>query len=118
VEHLRVPLIVVLGHTGCGAVDSAWAGGEYSENLKELLKPLENVVARVRRKLPPNTDSEKAKETVIRANAISAAASILENASGVAARVRTGELMLVQAIYNIGSGEVHRLPLPAKALPR
>jgi carbonic anhydrase len=112
VEHLRVPLIVVMGHTGCGAVDSAWAGGSYPANLEKLLKPLEAVVANVRKTLPPDTGSDKAKEMIIRANVNSAAATILKRASEVAARVLSGDLLVMRAIYNIGSGEVLWSPSP------
>jgi carbonic anhydrase len=111
VEHLGVPLIVVMGHTHCGAVDSVWAGGKHPANLSGLLHPLEGVAASVKRTLPPNTDSAKAKEIITRANVDNAASAILEKASGVAERMRAGDLMIVQAIYDIGSGEVLWQPL-------
>jgi carbonic anhydrase len=37
VEHLHAPLIVVLGHTKCGAVAAALAGGEAEGNIGELI---------------------------------------------------------------------------------
>ena len=33
VDHLRIPLVVVVGHTNCGAVGGAFSGGEYPSNL-------------------------------------------------------------------------------------
>ena len=37
VEHLKVPLVVVVGHNSCGAVTSAFAGGKYSKNLQTII---------------------------------------------------------------------------------
>lgn len=37
VEHLGVPLVVVVGHTSCGAVTGAVEGGENPENLQSII---------------------------------------------------------------------------------
>lgn len=37
VEHLGVPLVVVLGHDGCGAVTAATEGGEVPGHLDSLV---------------------------------------------------------------------------------
>ena len=37
VGHLKVPLVVVVGHNSCGAVTSALAGGKYSKNLQTII---------------------------------------------------------------------------------
>jgi len=37
VEHLNVPLVVVVGHSSCGAVNGAFHGGEYPENLQTII---------------------------------------------------------------------------------
>jgi Carbonic anhydrase len=45
VEHLKVPLVMVLGHEECGAVTAAVQGGEnrgYIENILEKIKPSVN----------------------------------------------------------------------------
>ena len=38
VEHLHTPLVIVLGHTQCGAVKAAIDGGQIEGNLGELIK--------------------------------------------------------------------------------
>lgn len=110
VEYLNVPLILVMGHTHCGAVDSIWVSGELPGNLDTLLAPLKGVALRVRYSLPMSTDDAKAKEEVIKANVKNTAAIILEDAEGVAKRIRSGDLTILQAVYDIGSGEVVWLP--------
>lgn len=37
VEHLETPLVVVVGHSSCGAVTGAFDGGEYPENLASII---------------------------------------------------------------------------------
>lgn len=39
-EHLHSPLIMVLGHEGCGAVKATIDGGEFSENIGEIAKQI------------------------------------------------------------------------------
>ncbi len=41
VEHLNVPLVVVVGHSGCGAVTAAYSGGEYPDALQSILNRIE-----------------------------------------------------------------------------
>lgn len=40
VEHLGVPLVVVMGHTSCGAVTGAFEGGEYPHNLQSIINTI------------------------------------------------------------------------------
>jgi carbonic anhydrase len=42
IEHLKTKLVVVCGHSKCGAVTAAYSGGEFSPNIKrivDLIKP-------------------------------------------------------------------------------
>src|SRR6516165_380132 len=41
VEHLKAPLIVVVGHEKCGAVDAALSGGELHGNIAKLIKEVQ-----------------------------------------------------------------------------
>ena len=44
VEHLGVPLVVVLGHDSCGAVTAAVKGGEAPGHLKDLVEFIQPAV--------------------------------------------------------------------------
>lgn len=48
VEHLHAPLIVVMGHTRCGAVAAAVAGGEAGGHVQSIVDSLAFVVAAAR----------------------------------------------------------------------
>jgi carbonic anhydrase len=44
-EHLKAPLIVVVGHSRCGAVTGAFEGGEYPENLKTIIDAISPAIS-------------------------------------------------------------------------
>jgi len=44
VEHLKTPLVVVLGHEECGAVTAAVQGGETHGNIAEIIKKIKPAV--------------------------------------------------------------------------
>lgn len=46
VEHLHVPLVIVVGHSKCGAVTGAFGGSDHSpENLKGILDTISGSIA-------------------------------------------------------------------------
>lgn len=47
VDHLGVPLVMVLGHERCGAVEAAFKGGHVVPAIAPLLRPLAHAVASV-----------------------------------------------------------------------
>src|SRR5205814_6637151 len=49
VEHLGARLLVVLGHSSCGAVDAALKGGSASPNLRALVERIAPAAARAKR---------------------------------------------------------------------
>lgn len=50
VEHLKVPLVVVLGHERCGAVDATVKGGEAPGHIRVLVSNIIRAVDKVRSK--------------------------------------------------------------------
>jgi carbonic anhydrase len=44
VKHLNVPLVAVVGHSGCGAVSAAVKGGKHPENLRYIIDNITAVV--------------------------------------------------------------------------
>ena len=89
-EHLKCPLIVVLGHSCCGAVTSAVGKAEVGGYLQKIMDKINSVIG----------DMEDVDEA-IDANAKSIVAEIKENAV-----VKEAGAVVVQALYDIGSGEV------------
>jgi len=44
VEHLNVPLVVVVGHSACGAVAGSLGGGEFSDNLQSIINAIKPAI--------------------------------------------------------------------------
>jgi carbonic anhydrase len=51
-EHLHSPLLLVLGHESCGAVEAAVEGGHFPPGIEAIVRKIEPAVAIARRKHP------------------------------------------------------------------
>jgi carbonic anhydrase len=106
--HLETQLFVVLGHSGCGAVQAALAARSSGAQersriqllLEEILPGLENVDAQ----LPPAQQMERAVEANVRWSM----RQILETPEG-RARTAVGRVKLVGAVYELDTGRVRLL---------
>lgn len=107
---LKIPLLVVLGHTGCGAVASALGLLEGAKpatpNLKKLLAPILPAARRARKGRSPGPKRleaavrENVRETIRRLRFLSPMLRSLE---------RRGRLCLQGAVYHLETGEVEWL---------
>ena len=103
VEHLHVPLIVVLGHTKCGAVTAAVAGGEAPGHLKSIVESLSAAVAMAKKKPGDPVDN------AVRINAKQEANALTQTEPIVAEAAKAGSVMVVAAKYDIATGQVEFL---------
>lgn len=95
VAELAVPLILVMGHSGCGAVTAAMASNPLTPLLEELVAP-------IRASLEPGADLAQA----VRRNATAAAAALPRRSALLRQAVAEGRLTIQAAYFDIGSGEV------------
>lgn len=95
-EHLGTPLVVVLGHTQCGAVDAALSGGAHGA--------IASITDEINACVPAGTDAREAEILNVQ-NSIS---RILES-EAMAGLVKEGKVAVVGAVYDIVSGEVRFL---------
>lgn len=103
VSHLKIQLIVVLGHEGCGAVAASLP--EASRPDGSQIAFLYDCIAPALEDLPPLRDSKaRMREAVVR-NVLHQKA-LLENDSIVKEAVESGRVQVVGAYYEIGSGAV------------
>ena len=103
VEHLHVSLIVVLGHTKCGAVTAAVAGGEAPGHVKSIVESLSSAVAMAKKKPGDPVDN------AVRINAKQEASALTQAEPIVAEAVKAGSVMVVAAKYDIATGQVEFL---------
>lgn len=100
---LKAPLIVVVGHSKCGAVDTALKGKELpSDNLKKLIG-----LIHLGDKLPK--DKDEALDAAIRNNIQYHARQLTEQSTIIKDFVSSGRVKIVTGVYSLKSGEVEWL---------
>jgi carbonic anhydrase len=108
VGKLKVPLIVVLGHEKCGAVEAALKGDPLPGNLGKLVKSIHVGKRHAGKGLPRG--KKAALEAAIRANATWQAEQILRQSDVLRELAQTGRVLVVPGVYSLITGEVTWLP--------
>ncbi len=126
VGHLGARLIVVLGHTHCGAVTAVVEESPLGPNLTQLVKPIIPAVARARSENPGMRGAPLV-AAAIRANIEQAATDLRRRSPEIAAAVIHGNVRVLGANYDLETGEVTffepasvpptELPAAAQAAP-
>jgi carbonic anhydrase len=106
--HLKTPLLVVLGHEGCGAIQAALEtmhkGVQHRSRIRLLVDSLLPGLAELDPHLPPSAQLAQAVERNVRWTV----RTIIESPEGQA-RVAEGRVKFVGAIYEIETGRVRFL---------
>jgi len=105
VEHLGVPLLVVLGHTKCGAVSAAANHAEAHGKLAALLASLAPAVKKVESEHPGLKGDALIRE-VTRANILNTIDNLLAQSPVLRAAHEKGSLVIRGAIYDVSTGQV------------
>ena len=95
---LEVPLILVLGHSGCGAVKAAMGAKPLTPLLEDLVKP-------IRASLQSGDDLTQA----IEANARHAAGQLTQRSAVLRDAQASGKVKIASAFFDIKSGKVSLL---------
>jgi carbonic anhydrase len=101
-EHLHAPLVVVLGHTKCGAVDATVAGGEAPGDIAAIVRRIKPAVALA--KAEGATGADLQAESVLFNVELQTKAA--ERSKILDELVHEGKLEIVGAVYDITSGEI------------
>ena len=107
-SHLGTPLVVVLGHEGCGAIhaalDTMHKGIQHRSRIQLLVDSILPAVKNVDPRLPESEQLSQAVENNVRLTV----RTILESPEGKA-RLAEGGMKIVGAIYEIETGHVRFL---------
>lgn len=102
VEHLDVPLIAVLAHDSCGAVNAACAAADSGEMPDGFVRDLlERIVPNVRAARARGITST---EGIERAHACAVMSLIVERSPLIAERLSSGRLAMVTLKYQLSDG--------------
>ncbi len=112
---LEIPLILVLGHTQCGAiysaVDNVYTDSVFTTNEEKLLTPLLPLAMRscLTKPNPSKEELIQLKEEIIVENVWKEMSQIMRLSKAARHRMRNGQLKIVGAVYNIQTGVVNWL---------
>jgi carbonic anhydrase len=110
VDHLHSTVLVVLGHQKCGAVSAACSGEKMpSRNLEAIVDKINPAVAQAKTYAKP----DDLIESVVKENVHQSAKDVLANSEILREAVKAGKLTVIEAEYQLDSGAVVRLNLPA-----
>jgi carbonic anhydrase len=99
-EHLGTGLIVVLGHTNCGAIAATIKGGKAPGNIGKLVRELKPAVARAGKLKGDhflNAVRENVNCTAVKIRCCGPALKHLE---------KSGKIKIIEAVYDICTGRV------------
>lgn len=100
VEHLHVPLVMVLGHERCGAVSAAVAGGHPHGHVDYLVKAIQPAVTRAKSRPGDPLDN------AVRANVINTVETLKTSQPVLSTLVSRRKVRVVGARYDLDSGNV------------
>jgi len=103
--HLNTPLLVILGHTGCGAVTAVTTEAKLGGNIAPLVANIKPAVEKAAAANPHLSQSELVPEA-IKANCWQSIEDLFKTSPEVCELVKAGKLKVVAAIYNISTGKV------------
>ncbi len=105
VEYLGTPLVIVMGHSCCGAVKAVADHGLLPGNLAGLSEKIIRSVDKVS-KDEPGTPPEKLLDKAVVANVWQSIEDLLKGSKGVRDRVTTAHVKVLGAFYHIDTGKV------------
>lgn len=107
VQHLGSSVLVVLGHTGCGAVNAACSGDKMpTAGLQAIVDKITPAVSQAKK---VEAKSDALVELAIKENVHQSARDVLSNSEVLRHFVHDGKLTVFEAEYHLDTGEVVRL---------
>ncbi len=110
VAHVNTPLLMVLGHTGCGAVTAVineveGRNAKWERNIPPLVAPIVPAVKRAKADHPDQCCAALL-PAAVEENVWQALLSIFKASPATRELVKSGKVMAVGAIYDLPSGQV------------
>ena len=103
--HLHTPLMIILGHTECGAVSAVASGAALHGSIPSLVDNIVPAVERARHANPGVSDKDLI-PFAVRENVFESIASTLTHSQEIRDLVTEGKLRVVGAVYDIDTGIV------------
>ena len=108
VDHLGTPLLVVLGHTKCGAVTAVTTNAALHGNIPPLVDNIRPAVVKAQA-ANPNLQGEALVPEAIKANCWQAIDDLFQSSPATRDKVKSGAVKVVAAVYDVANGRVEWL---------
>jgi carbonic anhydrase len=108
VGHLNTPVLLVLGHTSCGAVTAAAQNAKLHGNLPFLINQIKPAVAKAKSSSPTASGDELVSKS-IKANVWLTMENTFRKSAEVRELVGKGKLLVIGGIYDLHTGQVNWL---------
>jgi carbonic anhydrase len=106
VEHLGSTMVLVMGHTGCGAVKAACSGDKMpTPNLQAIVDQINPAVTLAK----TQAQGDAVLDAAVRDNVDQSAKDLLAHSDVLHHMVDEGKINLVKAVYHLDTGKVERL---------
>ncbi|GHT34781.1 carbonic anhydrase [Planctomycetales bacterium] len=104
VAHTGTALVVVLGHTKCGAVTAACTGGGHEGNIESLVQAIAPAVLAA--EASSGKTGKDVIEDAIKANVFVQIKALLDGSGILREAVKANKALVVGAVYDITTGKV------------
>ncbi len=105
VDHLQTPLLVVLGHTHCGAVTAVALSHEVHGSIPQLVDNITPAVARAKAK-GSNLSQDDLVAHAVNENVWVSIEDLLNRSEATRSLIKAGSLRVVGAVYDLETGRV------------
>lgn len=105
IQHLDTPLLVVLGHTRCGAINTVIENVAPHGAVSRLVDNITPAVEKAQAD-HPELPGEALAPQATKANVWQSIGDLLTQSRAVRERVRNGKLKIVGAVYDVGTGQI------------
>jgi len=103
VGHLHCPVVLVMGHTKCGAVGAALSESDFPEPLNSLVNEIRPSVEACQSK---GYGTDDLYSGVIKENARAGASTLISGSRAIEQAVSEGKCVVLSAVYDIETGKV------------
>jgi carbonic anhydrase len=116
VDHLGTPVLMVLGHSTCGAVTAVATGAVVHGSIPALVENIKPAVDKAK-KNNPSAQGDALVSSAITLNVWQSIEDLLKKSAMIRARAKSGEVKIVGALYDIETGRISVLgPHPQEQL--
>ena len=105
VGHLKTPLLVIMGHSSCGAVKAVLEGAVLHGSIPALVDNIVPAVAQAKA-ANPSASGAALLDKAVNANVWVSMDDLYQRSAEVRELVKTGKLKVVGAVYSLETGEV------------